>query len=106
MTTAFATIESPLTETMETFFQTKTSGDIAATMSWFSPNLATYTDATLGWDVDSFEALQNFNRRRIVDALIRRQTFICHRKFVSLVAVVFFVKSASALQRIDTAPGL
>ena len=58
MTTTLNTVESPLAQTMEDFFRTKTSCDVAGTMSFFAPDLATYTDATLGWDIDSFEALQ------------------------------------------------
>lgn len=58
MTTALITVESALTEIMTDFFRTKTSCDVAGTMSFFSPDLATYTDATLGWDIDSFEALR------------------------------------------------
>jgi hypothetical protein len=58
MTVTLSTLESPLTQTMEAFFRTKTSCDVAGTMSWFSPDLATYTDATLGWDINTFEALQ------------------------------------------------
>ncbi len=58
MTTTLNTVESPLAETMEDFFRTKTSCDVAGTMSFFSPDLATYTDATLGWDIDSFNAAQ------------------------------------------------
>jgi len=58
MNTTLHAVESPLAETMEDFFRTKTSCDLAGTMSFFSPDLATYTDATLGWDIDSFEALQ------------------------------------------------
>lgn len=50
--------ESPLTSTMEAFFDTKTSCDVAGTMAYFSPDLATYTDATLGWDIDSYAALE------------------------------------------------
>lgn len=57
MTTAPNLVESPLAETMEDFFQTKTSCDVAGTMSFFSPDLVTYTDATLGWDIGTFEAL-------------------------------------------------
>lgn len=41
------------------FFETKTAGDIDGTMSYFAPDLATYTDATLGWDLDSFQALRD-----------------------------------------------
>ncbi len=51
-------VESPLSATLEEYFRVKTSCDVAGTMSWFSRDLATYTDATLGWDVDSFDALQ------------------------------------------------
>jgi len=58
MNTTLHAVESPLAETMEDFFRTKTSCDVAGTMSFFSSDLATYTDATLGWDIDSFEALQ------------------------------------------------
>ena len=58
MTTAPNPVESPLAERMEDFFRTKTSCDVAGTMSFFSPDLVTYTDATLGWDIGSFEALQ------------------------------------------------
>jgi len=50
--------QSPLTEMMTGFFRTKSSRDVDGTMAYFSPDLATYTDATLGWDVDSFAALQ------------------------------------------------
>ena len=58
MTTTIDSVESPLTETLERYFRVKTSCDIEGTMSWFAPDLATYTDATLGWDVDSFEAVR------------------------------------------------
>ncbi|HLM87697.1 MAG TPA: hypothetical protein VK284_01525 [Streptosporangiaceae bacterium] len=40
-------------------FTTKTSCDVEGTMSYFAPDLVTYTDATLGWDFDSFRALRN-----------------------------------------------
>lgn len=56
--TTIEAVESPLTETLEAYFRVKTSCDVAGTMSWFSRDLATYTDATLGWDIDSFDALQ------------------------------------------------
>ena len=58
MTTTLRAPESPLIETMEDFFRTKTSCDVAGSISFFSPDLATYTDATLGWNIDSFEALR------------------------------------------------
>jgi hypothetical protein len=57
-TTTHESHPSPLAETLETFFRVKTSCDVAGTMSWFSQDLVTYTDATLGWDVASFEAVQ------------------------------------------------
>jgi len=49
---------APLAATLERFFATKTSCDIDGTMAFFSPDLVTYTDATLGWDLDSFDALR------------------------------------------------
>ena len=49
---------SPLAEALDEFFATKTSCDVAGTMAWFSRDLATYTDATLGWDCDSFDAVK------------------------------------------------
>ncbi|HLM88327.1 MAG TPA: hypothetical protein VK284_04740 [Streptosporangiaceae bacterium] len=33
--------------------------DVEGTMSYFAPHLVTYTDATLAWDFDSFQALRN-----------------------------------------------
>jgi hypothetical protein len=47
-----------LAATLEAFFQTKTACDVEGTMSYFSQNLASYIDATLGWDIDSYEALK------------------------------------------------
>jgi len=47
-----------LARTLESFFETKTGCDVDGTMAYFSPGLATYTDATLGWDLDSYEALE------------------------------------------------
>lgn len=59
-TTASATDPtSPLAETLDTYFRVKTSCDVAGTMAYFSHDLATYTDATLGWDLDSYETLQS-----------------------------------------------
>jgi hypothetical protein len=49
---------SPLAGTFETFFETKTAADVEGTMSYFSPDLASYIDATLGWDFDSYDALK------------------------------------------------
>lgn len=51
-------LESPLAATLEAFFETKTACDVDGTMSYFSPNLASYIDATLGWDFDSYDAVQ------------------------------------------------
>ncbi|HEY0518791.1 MAG TPA: hypothetical protein VGC84_04795 [Ilumatobacteraceae bacterium] len=49
---------SRLSAELESFFATKTSCDVEATMSYFSPDMAAYIDATLGWNFDSYEALQ------------------------------------------------
>ncbi len=43
---------------MTDFFEAKTNRDIDATMSFFSPDLVTYIDATLGWDIAGYEALK------------------------------------------------
>jgi ketosteroid isomerase-like protein len=37
------------------FFTAKSRHDVAETMKHFSPNLVTYTDATLGWPLDGFD---------------------------------------------------
>ena len=58
MTTIQRASESPLTDTMQEFFATKTACDVAGTMAYFSPDLATYTDATLGWDIPGYAALE------------------------------------------------
>jgi ketosteroid isomerase-like protein len=50
---------APLAATLERFFATKTSCDVDGTMSYFAPGLITYTDATLGWDFGSFQALRD-----------------------------------------------
>lgn len=49
---------SPLAPLLERFFATKTSCDVEGTMSYFSPDLASYIDATLGWDLAGYEVLQ------------------------------------------------
>jgi hypothetical protein len=49
---------SPLAGELETFFETKTACDVEGTMAYFSPGLASYIDATLGWDFDSYDALK------------------------------------------------
>jgi hypothetical protein len=41
------------------FFTAKSRHDLAQTMDHFSPQLLTYTDATLGWSMDSFDALKS-----------------------------------------------
>ena len=56
------TQSSPLTGTFETFFATKTACDLEGTMSYFSPNLACYIDATLGWDLNGYDALKGVFR--------------------------------------------
>jgi ketosteroid isomerase-like protein len=48
---------SLLAATLECFFETKTSCDVDGTMSYFSSDLVTYTDATFGWDV-GYQALR------------------------------------------------
>ena len=49
---------SPLADLFERFFETKTAADVEGTMSFFSPDLVTYNDATLGWEFPSYEALK------------------------------------------------
>ena len=49
---------SPLADVLESFFETKTACDVEGTMAYFSPDLASYIDATLGWDFDSYDALK------------------------------------------------
>ena len=49
---------APLENAFESFFETKTACDVEGTMSYFSPNLASYIDATLGWDFDGYDALK------------------------------------------------
>lgn len=43
---------------MTAFFDAKTNRDIDATMSFFSPDLVTYIDAVLGWDIAGHDALE------------------------------------------------
>ena len=47
-----------LIDLFEEFFATKSSSDVEGTMAYFSPDLTTYTDATLGWDCAGYAALQ------------------------------------------------
>jgi hypothetical protein len=49
---------SPLAGELERFFDTKTACDVEGTMAYFSPDLASYIDATLGWDLDSYATLE------------------------------------------------
>lgn len=49
---------SPLADTFETFFGIKTSADVEGTMAFFSPDMVAYIDATLGWDLDSYDTLK------------------------------------------------
>jgi hypothetical protein len=49
---------SPLAGVLDTFFETKTACDLEGTMSYFAPDMASYIDATLGWDFDGYEALK------------------------------------------------
>lgn len=41
------------------FFTAKSRQDVAATMAYFSPDLTTYTDATLKMGLDGFDAVKN-----------------------------------------------
>ncbi len=59
MTVTEPALRSPLASTLERFFATKTSCDVDGTMSYFSPDLASYIDATLGWDLDGYDTLRN-----------------------------------------------
>ena len=43
---------------LEKFFETKTACDVEGTMAYFAPDLASYIDATLGWDFDSHSELK------------------------------------------------
>ena len=49
---------SPLPAVLDAFFETKTARDVEGTMSYFSPNLEAYIDATLGWDLDNYDTLK------------------------------------------------
>lgn len=50
---------SPVTAHLfEAFFTAKSEHDVEKTMGFFAPNMVTYTDATLGWPMPSFEALK------------------------------------------------
>ena len=40
------------------YFTAKSRHDPAKTMAHFSPDLITYTDATLGWDLGSFDGVK------------------------------------------------
>ncbi|TCL73703.1 nuclear transport factor 2 family protein [Rhizobium sp. BK251] len=42
----------------DAFFTAKSRHDVDATMSFFSPDLVTYTDAILGWPLDNYETLK------------------------------------------------
>jgi ketosteroid isomerase-like protein len=42
----------------DSFFAAKNSHDVGATMQHFSPDVVTYTDSTLGWPIDGFDALE------------------------------------------------
>ncbi len=44
-------------------------------MSYFAPHLVTYTDATLAWDFDSFQALR---RLRAVHAWVEAAGALLH----------------------------
>jgi ketosteroid isomerase-like protein len=43
---------------MQAFFRAKTNRDVDQTMSFFAPDLVTYIDSTLGWDLSGFDTLK------------------------------------------------
>jgi ketosteroid isomerase-like protein len=49
---------SQLHALLEKYLESKTAGDVDATMAYFSPDMITYTDATLGWNFDSYAAVK------------------------------------------------
>ncbi|HET7051822.1 MAG TPA: nuclear transport factor 2 family protein [Solirubrobacteraceae bacterium] len=49
---------APSDTTIETFFETKTTSDVAGTMAFFSPDLVSYIDPTLGWEFNGYDALK------------------------------------------------
>ncbi len=57
--TDVATRASPLAERFERYFAIKTSADVDGTMAYFSPDMVTYVDATLGWHFDSYQVLKD-----------------------------------------------
>lgn len=50
---------SPLAGELEAFFATKSACDVEGTMAYFSPGMVSYIDATLGWDLDSYDTLKD-----------------------------------------------
>ena len=52
------TVAPALEPLLEAFFETKTACDVEGTMSYFSPDLVSYIDATLGWHFDGLDALK------------------------------------------------
>jgi hypothetical protein len=49
---------SRLAGVLNKFLETKTNCDLEGTMSYFAADMASYIDATLGWDLDSYEPLK------------------------------------------------
>jgi hypothetical protein len=58
MTIREADQTSPLPALFERFFERKTAASVDDTMAFFSPDLVTYIDATLGWTFDGYDALE------------------------------------------------
>lgn len=59
MTTGASAPAGPaLAGTIEPLFATKTSCDVDATMAFFAPDISSYIDATLGWDLAGWETLK------------------------------------------------
>ena len=53
-----ATKTAPLDTTIETFFATKTAGDVTGTMAFCSPDLVSCTDARLGSEFGGYDVLK------------------------------------------------
>ncbi len=83
----------PLAERFERYFETKTSRDVQGTMSFFSPHLVTYTDATLGWDLAGYDA---------VEALFQRYMPTWDPRARSYLTGAWSNETSALLQMVDT----
>jgi hypothetical protein len=50
--------EAGVAAKLDAYFTAKTQHSVDRTMSYFSPNLLTYTDATFGWPLDGFSSVK------------------------------------------------